>query len=204
MSREQTCCNVKIVMDRWYSLLCFLTWFAGPIQVGAVLLYPKKSLLCMLQKVSKSTKRVHKSLSYMYIHIYKHLCIYTSTLGEGTPSHPNRSLAFGVLLPFVRVTLSPMGSKEGAHLTERGWKGERHSERETKRKHACEIESTRTREQVGTQAREREGERNKQREREGERDQERGERERERANESERKRERKPLARVSCEGWIPF
>ena len=63
LSREQTCCNVKIVMDRWYSLLCFLTWFAGPIQVGAVLLYPKKSLLCMLQKVSKSTKRLHKSLS---------------------------------------------------------------------------------------------------------------------------------------------
>jgi len=141
----------------------------------------------------------------MYIHIYKHLSIYTSTPGEGTPSHPNGSLAFRVVLPFVRVTLAPMGSKEGAHLTERWWKRERHCERETKRKHTCEIESTRTREQVGTQSREREGERNKQREREGERDQERGRaRERERANESERKRKRKQLARVSCECWIPF
>ena len=126
---------------------------------------------------------------YMYIHIYKYLCTYTSTPGEGTPSHPNGSLAFRVLLPFVRVTLAPMGSKEGAHLTERGWKSERHCERERKRKHACEIESTRTREQVGTQAREREGERNKQREREGERDQERG-RARERGNEQTRARER--------------
>ena len=32
--------------------------------IGAVLLYLKKSLLCMLQKVSKSTKRVHKSPSW--------------------------------------------------------------------------------------------------------------------------------------------
>ena len=126
---------------------------------------------------------------YMYIHIYKHLCTYTSSPGEGTPSHPNGSLVFRVLRPFVRVTLAPMGSKEGAHLTERGWKSERHCERERKRKHACEIESTRTREQVGTQAREREGERNKQREREGERDQERG-RARERGNEQTRARER--------------
>ena len=62
---------------------------------------------------------------YMYINIYKQLCIYTSTPGEGTPSHPNESLAFRVLLPFVRVTLAPMGSKEGAHLTERGWKREK-------------------------------------------------------------------------------
>ena len=125
----------------------------------------------------------------MYIHIFKHLCIYTSTPGEGTPSHPNRSLAFRVLLPFVRSTLATMGSKEGAHLTERGWKRERHSKRETKRKHTCEIDSTRTREQVGMQAREREGERNKQREREGERDQER-DRARERGNEQTRARER--------------
>ena len=62
-------------------------------------------------------------------------------------------------------------------------------DRETNRKHTCEIESTRTREQVGTQARERKGERNKQREREGERDQERG-RARKRGNEQMRARER--------------
>ena len=105
----------------------------------------------------------------MYIHIFKHLCIYTSTPGEGTPSHPNRSLAFRVLLPFVRSTLATMGSKEGAHLTERGWKRERHCERETKRKHACEIESTRTREKwVRRQERERERETSKEREMERE------------------------------------
>ena len=57
-------------------------------------------------------------------------------------------------------------------MTVRGWKSERHCEHETKRKHACEIESTCTRPEenkwVRRQERERERETSKERERERE------------------------------------